>query len=87
MIVLVAEAPRIAILEADVPMPEIEAEFGRYGDMLTRLLTAAGTTSSLPIPKTTHWDIINHPETYPDPSEFDAVLISGSRFTFAEVWR
>lgn len=79
MVVLVEESPCIAILEADVPMPELEAQFGRYGDMFTRLLTAGATAASLPTPKTTLWDIVNHPESYPDPSEFDAILVTGSR--------
>lgn len=79
MVALVGEPPRIAILEADVLMPELEAQFGRYGDLFTTLLTAGATAASLPTPKTSHWDIINHPESYPDPTDFDAILITGSR--------
>jgi GMP synthase-like glutamine amidotransferase len=83
MVALVAGSPRIAILEADVPMPEIEVQFGRYSDMFVRLLTAGAETASLPIPTFTAWDILNHPNTYPDPTEFDAILITGSRTLFA----
>jgi hypothetical protein len=79
MVASVEEPPRIAILEADVLMPELEAQFGRYGDIFTRLLTTGAIAASLPAPKTTFWDIINHPESYPDPSEFDAILVTGSR--------
>jgi hypothetical protein len=79
MVVLVGPAPRIAILEADVPMPELEAQYGRYSDMFTRLLTAGAEAASLPTPTFTSWDILNRPGDYPDPGEFDAILITGSR--------
>jgi hypothetical protein len=79
MVALVAIPPRIAILEADVPMPELEAQFGRYGDIFTRLLNTGANAAALPTPKIKTWDIIHHPESYPDPSEFDAILITGSR--------
>jgi len=81
MVALVGQA-RVALLEADVPMPELEAQFGRYGDMFTRLLTAGAMAASLPIPKVSVWDIINDPQKYPEPSEFDAILITGSRRAF-----
>jgi hypothetical protein len=79
MVALVDVPPRIAILEADVPMPELEAQFGRYSDMFSRLLTAGAKSASLPAPTFTAWDILNHPNTYPDPADFDAILITGSR--------
>lgn len=82
MVASAAVAPRIAILEADVPMPELEAQFGRYGDMFTRLLNAGANAAALPNPKIKAWDIIHHPESYPDPSEFDAILVTGSRIDF-----
>ena len=76
---LVAVSLRIAILEADVLLPELDAQFGRYGDIFTRLLNAGANAAALPHPQIKSWDIIHHPESYPDPSEFDAVLITGSR--------
>jgi hypothetical protein len=79
MVAFVEAAPRIAILEADIPMPELQAKYGRYGDIFTRLLTAGATAASLPIPQITSWDIMDHPEKYPDPSEYDAILVTGSR--------
>jgi len=81
MVALVEQA-RIALLEADVPMPELEAQFGRYGDMFTRLLTAGAIAASVPTPKVSVWDIINDPDRYPEPSDFDALLITGSRRAF-----
>jgi hypothetical protein len=73
---------RVAILEADVPMPELEAQYGRYGDMFAGLLTAGAKAAALPTPKFTAWDILEHPESYPDPSTFDAILITGSSIAF-----
>ena len=81
MVALVSAPPRIAILEADVPMPELEAKFGRFGDMFIRLLTSGANEASLPIPSFSAWDIINHPETYPNPADIDTILITGSRNT------
>ena len=72
----------VAILEADVPMPELQVQYGRYGDMFIRLLTEGAKAAALPIPNFTAWDILNHPESYPDPADFDAILITGSRLSF-----
>jgi len=47
MVLLATHPLRIAILEADVPMPELEAQFGRYGDMFDRLLLAGAKTAGL----------------------------------------
>lgn len=73
------QAPRIAILEADVPMPELEAKYGKYGDFFRRLLTDGAKAAGLPEPKCTAWDILYYPDKYPDPAQFDAILITGSR--------
>jgi len=79
MVLLATQPPRIAILEADVPMPELEAQFGRYGDMFDRLLLAGAKTAGLPTPLFTHWDVVEYPDKYPEPADFDAILITGSR--------
>jgi hypothetical protein len=83
MVFVVSTIPRVAILEADVPMPELQAQFGRYGDMFSRLLTVGAKAAALPTPKFTAWDILEHPETYPDPTEFDAILVTGSRIVLS----
>ena len=82
MVALTNAPPRIAILEADVPMPELEAKFGRYADMFSRLLTAGAKAASLPVPKFTAWDVLNDPNSYPDPIDFDAILITGSSIIY-----
>jgi hypothetical protein len=79
MTVLGRAPPTIAILEADILMPELEAQYGRYTDIFSRLLTAGAESAMLPTPKFSGWDILNHPDTYPDPAEYDAILITGSR--------
>jgi len=79
MVALAEAPPRIAILEADVLMPELQAVYGRYGDIFTRLLNAGAEAACLLTPQISSWDIMNHPEKYPDPSEYDAILVTGSR--------
>jgi len=75
----VVSGPRIAILEADVPMPELELLYGTYGDFFRRLLTDSATAGELSVPECTKWNIKDYPDKYPDPADFDAILISGSR--------
>ena len=79
MVALQGAPPRIAILEADVLMPELQAVHGRYGDIFTRLLNAGAKAASLPTPQISSWDIVEHPDKYPDPSEYDAILLTGAR--------
>ena len=79
MVAFVQPRLRIAVLEADVLMPELRAVHGRYGDIFTRLLYEGAKAASLPNPEITSWDIMDRPEEYPDPSEFDAILVTGSR--------
>jgi len=76
--------PRIAILEADEPMPELQEKYGKYGDFFRRLLIDGAKAASLPEPKCAAWDIMNHPEKYPDPCEFDAILVTGSSISLLE---
>jgi hypothetical protein len=75
----IVSAPRIAILEADTPLPELEAIYGTYGEFFRRLLTTSAEVGSLASPECTSWNIKDFPEKYPDPREFDAILITGSR--------
>ena len=49
--------------------------------MFTQLLNVGANAAVLPNPEITVWDILHHSELYPDPSEFDAILITGSRIT------
>lgn len=75
---------RLAILEADTPQPATNAQYNGYGGVFTALLRTAAL--SLPEPRpleslvsiSVH-DVVNDPASYPDPSEIDAILISGSK--------
>lgn len=78
--------PRVAILEADVLMPELEARYGRYRDIFAKLLTAGADAAFLPTPIFSGWDILNHPDSYPGPLDFDAILITGSSSPISIFW-
>ncbi|KAL9949954.1 hypothetical protein ACHAQF_000204 [Verticillium nonalfalfae] len=77
---------RLAILEADTPLPETQATYKGYGGVFTALLRTAALTLPAPAPLdslvtiTTH-DVVNDPSSYPDPDTIDAILVTGSRHT------
>ncbi|KAJ1970478.1 hypothetical protein H4R34_006047, partial [Dimargaris verticillata] len=72
---------RVAILLADVPMPEIVAKHGDYLAMFTHSLrTGAQQLSPSVTVETTGFDVVNDPPQYPvNPSDYDAILITGSK--------
>lgn len=73
---------RIAVLELDVPIPQLYAIYGGYGGMFKRLLEAgasdleaeSGSAVSLEI---TAFNVVERGE-YPDLEGVDAILMSGS---------
>lgn len=75
---------RIAILECDTPLPNINHRYGGYGGVFRTLLTASAKTlhqsgqldlaTGLDISR---WDIVNGTE-YPRLDDIDAVLLTGS---------
>ncbi|KAF5097778.1 hypothetical protein D0Z00_002297 [Geotrichum galactomycetum] len=72
---------RVAIIEADTPVPAVVAELGTYGTIFTNLLVAAGLSQ-----ETTRYSVhhvVEHPENLPNLEDrtdpLDAVLISGSK--------
>ncbi|KAJ4387107.1 hypothetical protein N0V93_007694 [Gnomoniopsis smithogilvyi] len=71
---------RLAILEADTPLPNTNAKFhgyrGVFTDLFRRAVAPEPLESHLAI---TGYDVVNHPDTYPDLDSIDAVLISGSK--------
>ena len=73
---------RVAILEADTPIPEIEEQFGRYGDIFANLFLTAGATMTPPMTADdfyfTKWDV-EKSELYPDINDVDHIVITGSR--------
>lgn len=82
------EAPplRMAILMADFPQPKTEAAYGTYGgvfiDLFRRALAPSGTPLESVLTITTHDVVSDGFETvYPDLTQVDVVLITGSKFT------
>ncbi|KAI1849989.1 hypothetical protein JX265_003362 [Neoarthrinium moseri] len=75
---------RLAILEADTPVPGVRAKYGGYGGVFTDLFRRACGSLSPPqslesqLDLSAH-DIVNDLDSYPDPETLDAVLISGSK--------
>lgn len=71
---------RLAILEADTPLPNTNAKFHGYRGVFTDLFRRTVAPDALETHLTiTAYDVVNHPETYPDLDAIDAVLISGSK--------
>jgi GMP synthase-like glutamine amidotransferase len=76
-----ASAPiRLAILEADTPVPNANAKYhgyrGVFTDLFRRALAPEPLEAHLDI---TGYDVVNEPDTYPDLDSIDAVLITGSK--------
>lgn len=75
---------RIAVLEADTPIPPINDRYGGYGGVFTSLLTSSAKALNKPDQLDSEkglviskWDVVSGTE-YPKLEDIDAVLISGS---------
>lgn len=71
---------RIAVLECDTPIAPIKEQLGGYGEIFTRLLNKgleASGDSRVDIQEISKWHVVDNP-IYPDPNEYDALLLSGS---------
>ena len=73
----------IAALECDTPLTNTKARYGGYGGVFEALLKAGAKLSSgLPDPdvnlQVSTWQVETHPDRYPDLSDVDAILITGS---------
>ncbi|PLB50645.1 GMP synthase [Aspergillus steynii IBT 23096] len=71
---------RIAILECDTPIGPVKDQYGTYGDMFERLLSASlasleDTATTLELTK---WNVVDS-SFYPDPENVDAILLTGSK--------
>lgn len=75
---------KIAILEADVPVPKVFEAYGTYGDIFTRLLVTGGldlSTTSI-----TKYPVVEDVSAFPTLDETDntnnpdLVLITGSKY-------
>ncbi|KAI1211114.1 class I glutamine amidotransferase-like protein [Annulohypoxylon truncatum] len=80
---------RLAILEADTPVPGVKAKYGSYGGVFTHLFERACASLSPPQPlssllELSYHDVVNDLNSYPDPKAIDAILISGSKHSAYE---
>lgn len=75
---------RLAILEADTPLPGIRAKYRSYGGVFTHLFERAVASLEPPQPLSSQLtisahDVVNDLSSYPDPETIDAVLITGAK--------
>ncbi|KAK9772893.1 putative Glutamine amidotransferase domain-containing protein [Seiridium cardinale] len=72
------QAVRIAMLNTDMPVPNVRSKLGTYGDIFHRLLVdAASRISPIARIKSANFDVIQG--EYPGRlSDFDAIIITGS---------
>ncbi|KAI0873568.1 putative class I glutamine amidotransferase [Hypoxylon argillaceum] len=81
-----ANAPiRLAILEADTPIPAIQAKYHSYGGVFTHMFERACASYSHPVSLESQLalsshDIVNDLDAYPDPETIDAILITGAKY-------
>ncbi|KAI1133239.1 putative class I glutamine amidotransferase [Nemania abortiva] len=76
---------RLAILEADTPIPPIKAKYQSYGGVFTNMFKRACASLSHPVSLDSQlalssYDIVSDPTAYPDPETIDAILITGSKY-------
>ncbi|KAI2619891.1 class I glutamine amidotransferase-like protein [Hypoxylon sp. NC1633] len=75
---------RLAILEADTPVPGVKAKYGSYGGVFSYLFERACAPQALAARLTlSYHDVVGTSGeiSYPDPETVDAVLISGSKYS------
>lgn len=76
---------RLAILEADTPVPGVLKKYGTYGSVFAHLFRQACAPDSLESQLTlSSHDVVNDLSSYPDPETLDAVLITGSKHSAFE---
>lgn len=77
---------RLAILEADTPVPGVQAAYGGYGGVFTELFRQAVAPEALEAHLTlsSHDVVSGGAAAYPDPTTVDAVLITGSKHSAFE---
>lgn len=75
---------RLAILEADIPVPNVQAKYKSYGGVFTYMFERACASLPSPVPiesmlTLSAHNIVNDMDAYPDPETIDAILITGSK--------
>ena len=72
---------RLAVLEADTPVPKADAKYSGYLGVFSHLLARAAAPEPLSSVLTvTGHDVVKSPDTaYPDLDSIDAILVTGSK--------
>lgn len=71
----------VAVLECDTPIDPVKERYGSYGDFFERLLkqgldTLGQNAADVEL-AVSKWPVVER-ETYPNPQEVDAILLTGS---------
>lgn len=74
---------RLAILEADQPLPQTLATYKGYSGVFKRLLSRAAESLGLPFDSVFDVSVFSvwEANVYPEIDDIDAVLITGSKFS------
>lgn len=71
---------RLAILEADTPLPQTKAKYTSYGGVFASLFTRAASPAPLSsLLSLTYHDVVGPSAVYPSLDDIDAILITGSK--------
>ena len=71
---------RLALLVCDTLMPAVVEAHGNHPEIYDTWLKASNV-AGVPY-QLTPFDVVNHPEVYPNPEEIDAVILTGSGSNF-----
>ncbi|KAK5658347.1 hypothetical protein OQA88_2323 [Cercophora sp. LCS_1] len=76
---------RLAILEADTPLPGVDARYNGYHGVFKHLLNRAAAPQPLDSVLTlSRHHVVNNTTAYPSLSDIDAILITGSKHSAFE---
>lgn len=68
---------RLALLVNDTPVQPVIDAFGYYSDIYQRWLEASKPSKDITF-QLTAFDVVNDLEHYPNPNEYDAIILTGS---------
>lgn len=80
---------RLAILECDTPLSKTAKQYGGYGGVFKVLLSAGAKAEGLDpesVLDMSLYQVVDKPETYPDPDSIDAILLTGSSMLYHVVF-
>ncbi|KAG8862365.1 hypothetical protein FS842_004944 [Serendipita sp. 407] len=68
---------RIALLVNDTPVQPVVDAFGEYPQIYERWLSESKPSEDVAF-RMTSFDVVNHPGVYPNPDEYDGIVLTGS---------